>query len=799
MKARFVKSMMCLVLSGALLAGEAGTALAAAPVEVTEEESAEEVLETVETPEAEEAPEAEEVPEAEEAPEAEEVPEAEEAPEAEPLVVEEAEVSAVKAADVTPSVTSYSTGTNSSSRRQNISFEGYGSKFEIYVNNVLWAIYNNDEKEWDDEAGEYVQASAPYFYSYDYFYDMIPGVTYNFKIVPYNSKGTAGTAKTFSGKVDMPSINSITASVYGSTIWDEDGTTTGYRKPYVSLSCNVSDNNGYAQKYEIYRAEGKKTAAYKKVDETTSYASSYFYWYDYNIKVGTKYYYKVRAVSGTDPYVAKPVTSAYSKIVEASIGKPAADCNVYYEEGMVSVYAANYGYSSGFEVYRSTSKTKGYKKIATISDTSYTDKNIKSGSTYYYKLKPFYYDSKTKKKYTGNYSEPAGVKILLGSIYLETQQTAANKVKLTWDKVSGAKSYEIYYKSNMPGDAYKYLTTTGKLSYTAKLSANTGYSFQIRACKEAGNVKSYYQSAGAYINLGFKAPENFRITKKSVSVKSTSATIKSTLKWDRVYGAKSYRIEAYDTEAGARKTLKTLKSSATSYEFKNTVTKGKGAKYSYVYIYAVNGNKEESSSLSEYVEDNKYGNIRSLANVTGVKVKRKSSTSAQVTWKKVTGADTYRVYRQAPTGEQISLGTVKTNSFTDKKLTPGVNYIYSVTAENLKLGIYESYGYGANSAVYNHKLGATSISSVKNVSGKKAAITWKKAAYAQQYVVYRSTSKNGTYKKVATVKSNKTNWTDSKLSKGKTYYYKVEVRAVNDAGLTVISGKSGSKAVSIRK
>lgn len=842
MKARFVKSIMCLTLAGALVAGEVGTVFAAEPAivqETAENTQKAEVSEAVETEKVEEteAPVETEMPEVEVPQETENVseaveitevieeaeepavnevveevkePEETEEPEAadgqeQVLVQEETELPKVKMVEetqeapsvgtLTPSITYSYSNTSSYSRQQYISFSGYGSKFEIYVNNVKWnTLYNNETADANDP--------APWYSDSFEFTNMIPGVNYTFKIVPYSYDGTtekAGTAKIFTGKINLPTVSSVTASVYGTTVY-ENGTTTGYRKPYVSLNCNISNYNySYYQKYEIYRAVGKKTASYKKVAETSSSGSS-VWWSDYDIKVGTKYYYKVRAVSDTDTYAAKTVAGSFSKVCEASVSKPAADCGVSYEDGIVSVYAEGYGFSSGFDVYRSTKKTKGYKKIATISDTSYQDKKVKSGSAYYYKVKPFYYDTKTKRKYSGEYSDPAGVKVLMGSIYLETQQTASNKVKLSWNKVAGAKNYDIYYKTDMAGDAYKRLGSTKKLSYTAKLSANTGYSFQIRACSESGNVKSYYQSASNYINLGFKAPENFRVAKKSISVKSTSLTIKSTLRWDRVYGAKSYRIEAYDNYAQQTKTIKTLKSSATSYTLNNTALKGKGAKYSSVRIYAVNGNKERSSYLSEYQEGNKYGTVSSLAAVSGVKAKRSSSTSVKIAWKKVAGADNYTIYRQAPTGERVYLGKTSKTSFTDKKLTPGVNYTYSIVASNEKFGIFGSDDYGllTNAVVYKHKLGATSITSVKNVSGKKAVITWKKAAYAQQYVVYRADSKNGTYKKVATVKG-KTSYTNSKLSKGKTYYYRVEVRTVNDAGITVASAKSGYKAVKIKK
>jgi hypothetical protein len=55
---------------------------------------------------------------------------------------------------------------------------------------------------------------------------------------------------------------------------------------------------------------------------------------------------------------------------------------------------------------------------------------------------------------------------------------------------------------------------------------------------------------------------------------------------------------------------------------------------------------------------------------------------------------------------------------------------------------------------------------------KKLKLTWSSEFGADGYQIYRSTSKNGKYTKVATVK-NATTYTDSSLKSKQTYYYKV--------------------------
>ena len=75
----------------------------------------------------------------------------------------------------------------------------------------------------------------------------------------------------------------------------------------------------------------------------------------------------------------------------------------------------------------------------------------------------------------------------------------------------------------------------------------------------------------------------------------------------------------------------------------------------------------------------------------------------------------------------------------------------------------------------------------------KPALSWKSVDGAAKYQVYRSTSKDGTYKLVKTTTSLK--FTDSKATAGKTYYYKVmavaENSEANSAYSPVVSIKAG--------
>lgn len=62
---------------------------------------------------------------------------------------------------------------------------------------------------------------------------------------------------------------------------------------------------------------------------------------------------------------------------------------------------------------------------------------------------------------------------------------------------------------------------------------------------------------------------------------------------------------------------------------------------------------------------------------------------------------------------------------------------------------------------------------------KQAVIKWSADNFAKKYEIYRAESKNGTYKKVKTVKAKEKKYTDKKLTSKKNYYYKVLVQQKN--------------------
>ena len=166
------------------------------------------------------------------------------------------------------------------------------------------------------------------------------------------------------------------------------------------------------------------------------------------------------------------------------------------------------------------------------------------------------------------------------------------------------------------------------------------------------------------------------------------------------------------------------------------------------------------------------------------KVTSKGYKSLKITWKKVSGAAGYEVYRAASQKGTYKLVSTRNGgnnvSYTNGKLKTGKKYFYKVRAFGTVNGkkLYSPY-----SAVKSGKpVPATvKVTAVKNLSGNRIQLKWKKVKGANGYQIYRATKKNGKYKNIKTIKKGSTlKFVDSGLTKNKTYYYKIRAyRTVN--------------------
>ncbi|MGN1338765.1 MAG: leucine-rich repeat protein [Oscillospiraceae bacterium] len=191
----------------------------------------------------------------------------------------------------------------------------------------------------------------------------------------------------------------------------------------------------------------------------------------------------VTAISGVSKSINIGVTPACPTDLKATI-KTTTSAELSWK----SVYNV-----TGYNIYRSTSKTGTYKKVGTTTDTTYVDKGLTKGKTYYYKVAS--YVNSNGQQIISSYSTPASVKAAAPAPSTITAKKSKSGVaKITWGKSTGASGYEVYMAKSSKG-TYSKIATINKastLSYTKTgLTAGKTYYFKVRSYTTVNGKKIY--------------------------------------------------------------------------------------------------------------------------------------------------------------------------------------------------------------------------------------------------------------------------------------------------------------------
>ncbi|MBR5020872.1 MAG: type I pullulanase, partial [Oscillospiraceae bacterium] len=140
----------------------------------------------------------------------------------------------------------------------------------------------------------------------------------------------------------------------------------------------------------------------------------------------------------------------------------------------------------------------------------------------------------------------------------------------------------------------------------------------------------------------------------------------------------------------------------------------------------------------------------------------------KMTWQAVEGAVKYEIFRTQDEGGYERMYTTSNTSYINTNAQVGRFYTYLIYAwdENGEL-------VGMSDVIDGHAiLARPQITSASNVAKTgKVKLTWEKVEDAVAYKIYRSTSKDGSYKLMYTTSG--TSYTNTKAEAGVTYYYKV--------------------------
>ena len=482
------------------------------------------------------------------------------------------------------------------------------------------------------------------------------------------------------------------------------------------------------------------------------------YWSGYAAKVSAADY-KVKAAD----------TKATVGTVELTGAKGAAD-------GITVTWkaAAN---AAQYIIYRKDPTNTSWKKLTTVASgtLSYKDTSAAHGVQYTYTVKGIAADGTAgKANSTGVSAMRAPAAVKMG----KATASSAN-ITVTWSKADGAAKYVVYRKTADSKWVKLAAVDSSTLKYVDKTAANgVQYTYTVLACAADGKTKGGYDSTGLTVMM---VPAMVELSKATHSATNITVT------WKAAAGAKTYRV--YRKAAGESTWTTVAKSvSGTSYTDKTVKA---GVKYT----YTVRGIASDGKTLSaKYNAAGVSDTLPKGATPAKVELGKISANAAGVTitWTKTDGADKYYVYRKDAKNtswKKLAAVSGSTLKYVDKTAANGVQYTYTVlacAADGKTKGGYDSTGLTVMMVPAMVEL-SKATHSATNIT-----VTWKAAAGAKTYRVYRKAAGESTWTTVAKSVSG-TSYTDKTVKAGVKYTY--TVRGIASDGKT-LSAKYNAAGVS---
>jgi len=331
---------------------------------------------------------------------------------------------------------------------------------------------------------------------------------------------------------------------------------------------------------------------------------------------------------------------------------------------------------------------------------------------------------------------------------------SSSSILVSWNPVPGATSYKVYYGTSSSAITSVASNAVDGTSYThTGLLSGTTYYYCITAQDGAGE-SARSQTVSRITIPGI--PANLR------STSSSSSSIR--LEWDMVAGATSYKLY-YATSAEGNKNIVTTPSS--NYYTHSSLP----ANTTYYYFVAA-VNSSGDGAFTEALPVRTL--LAPLSAPSGVTATALSTSSIEVTWGAVTGAISYKVYREIGSSTtKTLLDTVTTTSYTNTGLT-STTYYYYVTA--LNADNVES-AYSAYASMVPKPNVPNNVTAEPVNWSDKVQVRWSSVTSATNYRIYYATSLTGTKTLAGT--STSTSYSHQGTA-NTTYYY--WVTAYNNGG-----------------
>jgi len=318
--------------------------------------------------------------------------------------------------------------------------------------------------------------------------------------------------------------------------------------------------------------------------------------------------------------------------------------------------------AAGYRILRSLQRDSGYTEISTTSGTSYTDKQLQPGTTYYYRVTAYAGgvqsgESDTAEARTDERKVPATPEGLRAAF-------DGNSVSVSWRTSEEATGYRVYRSGTRSGTFELVAEVTGVNRWTDDgADPVKGAWYCVSAFNEKGESE---KSAPVEAVPDADSQQMITIFLYADSVTSNSVR----LYWDAVDGAAGYCLYRSLSESGEYETL---------CETDSLVWYDSGLTPSETYIYMLTAFSESGEDFG--VSDLLMVTLSAAPPALELRLASSSSSKVQLEWDSVAGADGYRVERSLYPDTLFSEVTSTADTrFTDSNLDSSTEYYYRVVA-----------------------------------------------------------------------------------------------------------------------
>lgn len=288
-----------------------------------------------------------------------------------------------------------------------------------------------------------------------------------------------------------------------------------------------------------------------------------------------------------------------------------------------------------------------WSRIGETTTTSFTHNSLKNNTTYVYTVRAL----DKKNNFVSDFNRDGYSNVFIAPPVISSIENVDGGVKIKWSKNSYVPNYRVYRKTK--NTSWTRLGSTKNGSFTDTTAASgASYTYTIRALDKKDNFISYFNSGKGITYV--KAPT---ITKIENTVTGSKIT------WSKCNGAAKYRVYYLKNNSWKRLTTTT----STSYTH-GKLTNGKK------YTYTVRCLDKKDKFVSGFSKTGKTNLFLAPPAISSVS---KAENGNLISWKSVSGADGYRLYRKSYGSSWSRIVSTTDNSFVDT--TAGKNTVIAYT------------------------------------------------------------------------------------------------------------------------